>query len=80
MEKTNKAIILPIGDRIKTLRTQSELTQIELSRLANVGYGTLRKVETGKTKEPSSIFCAKIAIALHISVEQIIFIEFPHTY
>ncbi len=66
---------MKIGIIIKQIRQDRKLTQIEFSHMANIDYSTLRKVETGKVKNPSVIFCVKIAIALNIPITEIIKIE-----
>lgn len=71
--------LLKIGKRIAFLRKTRNITQIELSKIADVDYSTLRKVETGKTKNPSAVFCAKIANGLGVGIENIICIDLPHT-
>jgi transcriptional regulator with XRE-family HTH domain len=70
--------LLQIGGRIKIIRNSQGMTQFDLAKLAGVDYNTLRKVETGKTINPSVIFCAKIANALNVPISSIIFIENPN--
>lgn len=70
--------LLKIGRRIKMIRESKKITQEELSKLASVNYCTLCKVENEKTKNPSSVFCAKVADALGVNLEAIVSIEYPH--
>jgi transcriptional regulator with XRE-family HTH domain len=53
------------------------MTQDEFSRKADVPYTTLTKVEIGVIKAPSVFVVAKIAKALGVTVEELIF-EIPN--
>jgi transcriptional regulator with XRE-family HTH domain len=48
-----------VSERIKTLRNQMNLTQIQLSNLLNIDQCTLSNYETGKRK-PSFKICYRL--------------------
>lgn len=52
-----------IGKRIAEIRKEKGLTQRELAELAEVGYGHLARIETGKYSTGIDLLC-KIANAL----------------
>lgn len=61
--------------RIKIKKKEAGLTNKQLSELADVPYGTLNKILGSETKEPSINAIIKIAIALGVSTEYIIYGE-----
>ncbi len=61
-----------IGSRITSIRKAKKITQEKLAKSAGVDYNTLRKVETGKTKNPGSEFIEKISLALSVTTDQLI--------
>lgn len=61
--------------RIKIKKKECGLTNKQLSELADVPYGTLNKILGSETKEPSINAIIKIAIALGVSTEYIIYGE-----
>lgn len=68
-----------IGEHIAKIRKHQNLTQLELARIAEVDYNTLRKVESGKTKFPRCDFIAKVACALRVSCDLLIEVNRPTT-
>lgn len=61
-----------LGENIKKIRKKRNLTQDKLSRLADIPYTTLTKIETGVIKKPSIYTIAKIAKALNVRVDDLI--------
>ena len=66
-----------IGKTISDLRKKKNLTQQQLSKISGVDYNTLRKVETGKTENPTKGFLEKIANGLGIKMSQLLNEELP---
>lgn len=62
-----------LGKKIQKLRKDKELSQDELARRADVPYTTLTKIEIGIIKKPSVFAIAKIAQALDISLDDLLF-------
>ena len=56
-------------ERIKDLKKKKNITNAHLSDISGVPYGTLNKILGGETKEPSVIAIAKIADAMHVTVD-----------
>jgi transcriptional regulator with XRE-family HTH domain len=61
-----------LGQRIRKLRQELELSQDDFARKANVPYTTLTKIETGVIKKPSVFVVSKIAKALNVAIEDLI--------
>lgn len=60
-----------IGQNIKKIRQKRKLTQDRLSKIADIPYTSLTKIETGVIKKPSVQTVAKIARALGISLDEL---------
>jgi len=60
-----------IGDRIKVLREEKNLTQGELAKRANIAQSTLSYIESGQ-KSPTIYTVAALAFGLDISVSEIL--------
>ena len=58
-----------IGKNIKKLRQTKELSQDRLSKLADVSYNSIIKLETGGITNPTIETLQKIAKALDVSVD-----------
>ena len=67
MIKENK-----IGKNIKKLRQAKELSQDRLSKLADVSYNSIIKLETGGITNPTIETLKKISKALEVSVDDLI--------
>lgn len=61
-----------IGKNIKKLRQSKELSQDRLSKLADVSYNSIIKLETGGITNPTIETLQKIAKALNVSVNELI--------
>ena len=54
-----------IGQRIRKLRRDRDLTQMEFAALANTNQAVIQKIENGKSKRPRIL--ADLAIALEVN-------------
>jgi len=61
-----------IGKNIKKLRQSKELSQDRLSKLADVSYNSIIKLETGGITNPTIETLQKIAKALGVSVDDLL--------
>ena len=61
-----------IGKNIKKLRAAKELSQDRLSKLADVSYNSIIKLETGGIQNPTIETLQKISKALGVSVDDLI--------
>ena len=61
-----------IGKNIKKLRQAKDLSQDRLSKLADVSYNSIIKLETGGIRNPTIETLQKIARALGVSVDDLI--------
>jgi transcriptional regulator with XRE-family HTH domain len=64
--------ISPIGKNIKKLRKQKGLSQDRLSKLADISYNTVIKLESGGIINPSIDTVQKLAKALDVSVDALL--------
>ena len=64
--------ISPIGKNIKKLRKQKGLSQDRLSKLADISYNTVIKLESGSITIPSIDMLQKLAKALDVSVDNLL--------
>jgi transcriptional regulator with XRE-family HTH domain/tetratricopeptide (TPR) repeat protein len=69
-----------IGKRISKIRKSRKITQQNLAKAADIDYNTLKKIETGKTKNPSADVLGRVAKALNIPSSSLIDASKPDTY
>ncbi len=69
MKSTNKSTI---AENIKKYRQKLGISQDRLSKLADVAYNTIIKIESGANKNPTIETLAKIAKALGVGVDDLI--------
>ncbi|MCD6471179.1 helix-turn-helix transcriptional regulator [bacterium] len=69
MKSNNKS---KIAENIKKYRKKLGISQDRLSKLANVTYNTIIKIESGANKNPTITTLAKIAKALGVKVDDLI--------
>jgi transcriptional regulator with XRE-family HTH domain len=61
-----------IGKNIKKLRRAKDLSQDRLSKLADVSYNSIIKLETGGITNPTIKTLQKIAKALEVQVDDLL--------
>ncbi len=61
----------PIARNIRHLRKEKGLSQDKLSKLADVSFHTITKIEAGDTPNPTIDTMKKIADALGVSVDDL---------
>lgn len=61
-----------IGKNIKKLRKQKGLSQDRLSKLADISYNTVIKLELGGITNPSIDTLQKLAKALNVGVDDLL--------
>lgn len=61
-----------ISDNIKKYRNKAGISQDRLSKLADVTYNTIIKIESGANINPTIDTLTKIAKALNVSVDDLI--------
>ena len=64
--------ISTIGKNIKKLRKQKGLSQDRLSKLADISYNTVIKLESGGITNPSIDTLQKLSKALNVSVDDLL--------
>lgn len=68
--KSNK--ISTISENIKKARSKKGISQDRLSKMADVAYNTIIKIESGTIQNPTIDTLSKIAKALEIGVDDLI--------
>ena len=61
-----------IADNIKKYRNKLDISQDKLSKLADVTYNTIIKIESGANKNPTIETLQKIAKALNVGVDDLL--------
>ncbi|PIY70605.1 hypothetical protein COY89_00290 [Candidatus Roizmanbacteria bacterium CG_4_10_14_0_8_um_filter_36_36] len=69
MKSNNKSTI---AENIKKYRNKMSVSQDRLSKLADVTYNTIIKIESGANKNPTIETLSKIAKALSVGVDDLI--------
>jgi len=69
MKSNNKSAI---AENIKKYRQKMGISQDRLSKIADVTYNTVIKIESGANKNPTIETLAKIAKALEVGVDDLI--------
>jgi len=69
MKSNNKSTI---AENIKKYRQKMEISQDRLSKIADVTYNTIIKIESGVNKNPTIETLSKIAKALGATVDDLI--------
>lgn len=69
MKSNNKSII---AENIKKYRNKMGVSQDRLSKLADITYNTIIKIESGANTNPTIETLAKIAKALSVGVDDLI--------
>jgi DNA-binding XRE family transcriptional regulator len=62
----------PLADNIKKYRNKLGVSQDKLSKIANVTYNTLIKLESGSNKNPTISTISKIAKALEVKIDDLL--------
>lgn len=61
-----------IGDKIRKLIKNKEMTQEELARKADIPYTTLLKIISGSVENPTVKTMQKLALALEVVVDDLL--------
>ena len=69
MKSNNKSTI---AENIKKYRNKMSVSQDRLSKLADITYNTIIKIESGTNKNPTIETLSKIAKALGVGVDDLI--------
>ncbi len=72
--KADKQAIINLGKRIKFLRNNKNMTQMDLAALVNMDASAIRRYESGKV-EMGFTTLIKFAEALDVSVNNMIYSE-----
>lgn len=63
---------MSIGNRVKKLREELEVTQLKLSRMLDVTPNDISRLEKGEKTKFSTDFLIKLAACLHTTVEYLV--------
>lgn len=62
---------MKLGDRIRKLRDQRELTQGQLAQSSSVSQGYLSQLENGEVKNPSAAVLLRVAQAINVDPDDL---------
>lgn len=62
---------MKLGDKIRQLREQFELTQGQLAGGSSVSQGYLSQLENGEVKNPSAAVLLRLAQAMHVDPDEL---------
>ena len=63
---------MPLGQRLRTLREQQRLTQVELARKAHLTQPALSRIEEGHVQQPRLNVLKRLAQALGVGVAYLV--------
>lgn len=69
-----------LGEKIKKLRLEQNLTLSKLAEIAEVGQSTINDIESGKAKNPKTNTLTKLANALSININELILENWDDIY
>ncbi len=69
---SNKKDLSAVAVNIKKLRNKKGISQDKLSKLAEVSFHTITKIESGDTPNPTIDTVQKIAQALEVGVDDLL--------
>lgn len=67
----DKKSLPPIAINIRKIRNKKGISQDMLSKLANISFNTVTKIEAGDTPNPTIETVKKIAGALDVSIDSL---------
>jgi transcriptional regulator with XRE-family HTH domain len=67
----DKKSLPPIAINIRIIRNKKGISQDMLSKLANISFNTVTKIEAGNTPNPTIETVKKIAGALDVSIDSL---------
>jgi len=62
---------MKLGDKIRQLREQTQLTQGRLASASSVSQGYLSQLENGEVKNPSAAVLLRVAQAMHVDGDEL---------
>lgn len=68
---------MPYVEKLKTIRDDKKLTNVEISKLSDIPLATITRVFNGSTPNPTFETISKISIALGVSLDEIIGLKQP---
>lgn len=74
MKERETSTLINLGSRLKTLRTQKDLTQEELSLMIGLGRTSITNIERGKQDTPICTL-VRICCALECSLQDLVSLE-----
>lgn len=61
-----------LSDKLKRYRKREKISQEALSKISNVTYSTIIKIESGVNKNPTIQTIQKIAKALGVTIDELL--------
>ena len=70
-----KKVKIMLGDNLKKIRNKKNIGIRELSRISGVSHIIIMNIESGKSRNPTIISIMKLAKALDITIDKLVYGE-----
>lgn len=68
---------MPYVEKLKVIRDDKKITNVEIAKLSNIPLATVTRVFNGQTPNPTFETISRIALALGISLDELIGLKEP---
>ena len=68
---------MPYVEKLKVIRDEKKITNVEIAKISNIPLATVTRVFNGQTPNPTFETISRIAVALGISLDEIIGLKEP---
>lgn len=68
---------MPYVEKLKAIRDEKKITNVEIAKISNIPLATVTRVFNGQTPNPTFETISRIAVALGISLDEIIGLKEP---
>ena len=68
---------MPYVEKLKVIRDEKKITNVEIAKISNIPLATATRVFNGQTPNPTFETISRIAVALGISLDEIIGLKEP---
>ena len=68
---------MPYVEKLKAIRDEKKITNVEIAKISNIPLATVTRVFNGQTPNPTFETISRIALALGISLDELIGLKEP---
>ena len=69
---------MPYVEKLKVIRDEKKITNVEIAKISNIPLATVTRVFNGQTPNPTFETISRIALALGISLDELIGLKEPN--